>query len=231
MRKSTVYFIASVLYLIYIVLLCLVFQIPNSLWSKIIIFALSILGLINFRQHQIQRDLENTMDLEKKLEELKNTYKSVNTMTTSYANIIYKNLDSDFINDFNIFINDTDYYLLDFQDNIYQINELDSKELISNDFMKIACLMDSLVSAWKIESMNLSQKILKKELLLANCELAVSIALHLLDLSYKDLKDNIYVKELIELLAISYIEEEYGTIYAIESEKTILELLYNIYHQ
>lgn len=231
MRKSRAYFIVSVLFLLYIALICLVFRIPNSLWSKIIIFALSVLGLIYFRQYQVQRDLETTMDLEKELEELKNTYKSVNTMTTSYANIIYKNLDSDFINDFNLFIDDTDYYLLDFQDNINQINELDSKELISNDFIKIACLMDSLVSAWKIKSKNSSQKILKKEVLLANCELAVSIALHLLDLSYKDLKDNIYIKELIDLLAISYIEEEYGTVYAIECEKTILELLYNIYHQ
>lgn len=231
MRKSKYYFIASILCLAQLMLLCLVYQVPSCLFFNIIICVLIALGLIFYKMYQIHSNRETIIDSEKKIEELKKAYKDLNSIVTLYANITYNNLDSDFINNFHISINDSDNYLLDFENNIEQMKELDSEKLSSNDFIRIACIMDSLLSAWKLETVILSKDLLIEQLLIANCELAVSVSFYFLDLSYKDLKDDIYVKELVNLLATNYKEKQYGTIYTIECEKTVLELLYNVYHQ
>ena len=99
-------------------------------------------------------------------------------------------------------------------------------EIISR-FISAACIMDSLISNWKIRTTIPKKLVESEDLVLLNCKLAVSVALSVCGLSNIKTDKNIYIKRLVECLSICYYNKNFANRTIIEYEAMILELLYN----
>lgn len=227
MRKSQKLLIFSLLCLMLLVSICFIYRLPNNLACNVIRFIIVILGIISYALSVYQHNKEIKIDFEKELNTLKEDYKDINSLVESFTNNSYNNLNSNLVETCYLSINTTDDYLMHYYRNILKIKAFNNNELISNDFINLACLMDSLVSAWKIESNIVLDNASVKKLLVANCEIAISVTFYLMNLSYENFKDNMYVTELLRLLVISYLDNDCGKVSTIEYEKTVLELIYS----
>jgi hypothetical protein len=178
-----------------------------------------------------QKDAEFVDTSDKNIDTLRKEYDYLYTIVIVNARLIYDNLSPDFIKKYLVGIDKYDAYLLDFEDDINSFKAMSSKDEIDNTFIEIACVMDSLISGWKIRTYIPKGIIEIDDLIWLNCKLAVCVALSLMDLSYDALKDNNYTKRLIELLYICYFNKDYGRTSIIEYEAMILELLNNAFKE
>lgn len=231
MKKSTFCLVLSIVFLLLLVSACFIFNFPKNLIFNLMRFCYIFLGILFYIIYIFQKNVEIIRDSTIKIENLRREYQYINDIILINTHLIFHDLSSDLIEKYKISIDSSDSYLLDFEDNIEYFKNLNSEKKIKNVFISVACVMDSLVSAWKIKT-DFPQDIISDDdldnLVMKNSQLAVSVALSLLNLSYEDLKDNPYITELIEHLTICYLDESYGNTLVIENEAFILELLYNI---
>lgn len=237
MRKSQKLLIFSYLCLFLLAYVCLICILPNNFACNVIRILFIILGIISYLLYIYQDNKEVTISFEKELNMLKENYKDLNSLVESYTNNVYNSLDSNFVKNCYLSINNTDDYLIYYSQNLkyysqklLKVKTSNNNELVSSNFIDAACLMDSLVSTWKIEPEILLDEEEIRKLLIVNCELAISVTFHLMDLSYENLKNNIYVTKLLRLLVIYYLEKDCGKFSTIECEKTVLELIYSELH-
>lgn len=226
MRKSTIYLVISILCLAIFTIICTIYKLPNTFWFNLFRFLLVILTLTFLVLHSFYKDYEFVSTSDNTIEDLRKKYDYLYSIVLVHTRLIYDNLSSDFIKKYSVSINKSDAYLLDFEANIEAFKAQSSKDEINNQFIVIACVMDSLISDWKIQSSIAENIAVIDDLIWLNCELSVSVAFSLMNLSYDDLKENPYIKRLVELLYICYFNEDYGKTTIIENNTMIIELLY-----
>lgn len=226
MRKSKIFLVLSILCLIVLVIICFIFKLPNTTWFNIFRIFLILLGLILLRLYYLSKDYEFVTTSDSNIDNLRKEYDYIYSTVLVHTRLIYDNLCPDFVKKYLVSIDKYDGYLLDFEANIESFKEKSSKNEIDNQFIIIACVMDALISGWKIKT-SISEKVaVIDDLIWLNCKLSVCVALSLMNLSYDDLKNNVYIKRLLELLYICYFDKDYGRTSIIENEVMILELLH-----
>lgn len=226
MRKSTLYLILSIFYLVAFTFICTIFLLPNTIYYNILRLCLILLSFRFLWLHNIEKNNEFINNCDKNIDKLRKEYDLINNTVLAHSQLIYKCFPQEFINKYSVSIDEEDSYLLDFEDNIEQFKEESSKKEITNQFIVIACAMDSLISGWKIKTSIPENFAAIDDLIWVNCKLAVCVAFSLMNLSNDELKDKNSIYRLIELLYICYTDKNYGNISIIENEAMILELLY-----
>lgn len=229
-RKAKIYLVLSILAIIDLVFICFIFPFPNNFRCNLHRIVMAILGIIFFSWYIVQSNYDESLyNANRNIPRLREKYDYINMVVSVNSKLFYDSLSSDLIKKYTISIDKFDDYLLDFDANIKEFETKSGSETkTSNLYIIIACVMNSLVFAWKIKSSIPKEISSPAELIEANSRLAVCVALTLCDLSYEDLKDNPYVKCLISLLENDYKNQESGKISIIEHEAMILELLQNI---
>ncbi len=228
MRKSKIYLIIAILCLLMIVCNCFVFNLPKFWFTVITIFGI-ILGFTSYALYCIKQNSEYVDTSDEHIDELRKEYNYINQVVHIYTQLIYNGLSDEFVKKYLLKICDDDAYLLDFEYNIQAFKNKSNLKEIKNEFISVACLMDSLISksAWKIASSYPNEIVFLEDLVWINCSLSVCVALSLCDLSYEDLKHNLYLERLTELLVTCSMDDDSGSTTIIEFEALILELLYN----
>lgn len=260
-RKTKLYFILAISCLLILCIICFIFPLPDDIPFNCLRGLIILLGVCFFVLYEMQKNdckqVSNDSDV---ISRLRENYSDINTIVQNSSKLIYDNMPSDFIEKYNISIDEYDHYLLDFQNNLKTFLESSEKEEISNDYVYVAAVMDSLISSWKIKSSipkqiayiwKIESFIPKQvvcifkiktsipdqaayisELSEANCKLAVSVALSMLNLSDEALNDNPYFESFVSVLQLICLYKEYGKITTIVQETLILQLLItNIFFQ
>lgn len=230
MRKSTFYLAISIEFLLLLFIICFILKLPNNFTCNLIRIMYIIFGILFYMIYSYLKNVEHIRNSILHIEDLKKEYKYINDIVLVHSHLMFPELSSNFVEKYKINIDSCDSYLLDFESNIEYFKNLNSEKKIKNVFISVACVMDSLVSGWKIKT-DIPENAISDDdldsLIKKNCQLAIAVALSLLNLSYEDLKDNSYISMLIELLIICYLDEACGNTLVIENEALILELLYN----
>lgn len=227
-RKSVVCLALAIVCLILavsILVLSIIFDLPHNLKNTLIMLLLCFGGTICYLCYRHLKNVEFVETSDKHIGKLAKENEYINTIVMVHAKLICQKFNPEFIKKYCISLDDTNCYLLDYEANIEAFKELSSTKEITNDFIKNACLMDSLISAWKITTSIPEELFFIDDLVVINSKLAVCVTLSLMDLSYDELKENNHVKQLIEILAICYYNQDYGNTTIIELEAMILELL------
>lgn len=220
-RKAKIYLVLSILCIIIFIIICFIFPLPSTFGFNLFRFFLLFRSIGLFKWYY---DNSN-----KNIYRMREKYTHINTVVSNDSKLIYNSLSSDLIKKYNISIDKSDDYLLDFEANIKEFETKTGGETqVSNIYIIIGCIMDSLISNWKIKSCIPKEIASPNELIEANCKLAICVALDLCGLSYEELKDDSYIQRLISLLETNCLNSEYGKIPIIEHEAMILELLQNI---
>lgn len=232
-RKTKLYFILAISCLLILCIICFIFPLPDDIPFNCLRGLIILLGVCFFVLYEMQendcKQVSNDSDV---ISRLRENYSDINTIVQNSSKLIYDNMPSDFIEKYNISIDECDHYLLDFQNNLKTFLESSEKEEISNDYVYVAAVMDSLISSWKIKSSIPDQAAYISELSEANCKLAVSVALSMLNLSDEALNDNPYFESFVSVLQLICLYKEYGKITTIVQETLILQLLIsNIFFQ
>ncbi len=227
MRKSNIYLAFSILCLGVFIIICLIINLPDTLLFNALRLFVCLLGVVSFILYNNKKNEELDEESFNDIKNLKEKYgKYLLPLVIIHTKLIYGELDEEFIKTYMVSIDNSDNYLITLENYFekFKQNSLNSK--INNDFIVISCVMNSLISNWKIKT-SIPNKIATIDgLILTNCKLAVSVALSLMDLSYENLEDHPYIKRLMDLLYLSYYDSTEGTTSMIESEAMILELLF-----
>lgn len=235
MRKSKLHLTISILCLVALALVCLVFRLPNTLNYNILRVALVIIGCVAMSNYTKEINHETIKKSKKSIEELRKEHKNLNDIVDIYSTMILKTQSHDFIDQLQISLDKDDSYLLDFDDNLQYFKSMinnATKELNQkiemNPFVIIACVMDSLISGWKIKSAFPEDLVFSEHLVLLNCQVAICVALELMHITATEdnIPDSEYVTKLTSLLYVCYTEKQYGNLYCIELEALLLELIY-----
>lgn len=231
MKKSIFYLATSIWFIVLLIAICFIFKFPNNLFFNLIRLMCILSGIWFYRNYIFQKNLEFIKYSEANIENLKRKYAYINGIVLLHSHLMFAELSLDFVKKYKISIDSCDSYLLDFEDNIEYFKNLNSEKKIKNEFISVACVMDSLVSAWKIKT-DIPKELISDDdldnLIAKNCQLSVAVALSLLNLPYEEsLKDNTYIKKLVTQLSLCYSDNECGNALVIENEAFILELLYN----
>lgn len=230
-RKSVVCLLLAIVCLVIAICIAVfsgIFKLlPHDLTNTFIILSLCVGGIIFFLCYLYLKNYEFVNESDNHISDLAKENEYISMIVTVHSKLICQQLCPEFIKKYQIYLDETNSYLLDYEANIEAFRELQGAEKITNNFIKNACVMDSLISAWKITTSIPQDLVFINDLVVLNSKLAVCVALSLMDLSYDELKENRYVKQLIELLAVCYYEKNYGATTIIELESMILELLRN----
>lgn len=227
MRKSKIYLFISILSLVVLIVICFVFKLPNTLFFNVLRLFLAFLGFISLIIYNFVKDLEFDSSSGSTIDTLRKDYDYLYSIVLVHTRLIYDGLCKDFIEKYLVSIDECDEYLLTLENHLESFKEKSSNNKIDNAFIVIACAMDSLISSWKIKTSVSSKLVVIDDLILLNCKLSVCVALSMMNLSYDTMKDDPYIKRLIELLYLCYYDENYGNISIIENEAMLLELLHN----
>lgn len=210
---------------------CIFKLLPHDFNNTLVMCALAIDAIIFYLLYKYFKNVEFIDKADNHISELAKENEYISMIVAVHSKLICQQFCPEFIKKYQIRLDETNSYLLDYEANIEAFKELQDTEEITNNFIKNACVMDSLISAWKITTIIPQDLVFIDDLVVINSKLAVCVALSLMDLSYDELKDNRYVKQLIELLAICYYNQDYGNTTIIELESMILELLHNNLNQ
>lgn len=225
MRKSKIFFVVSMLCLLGLVLVCFVFSLPYKIKFYINIL-LVIIGFVSYLIYIFKSNLEFINTCEKRIDELKNEFKEMNNLIVLHTKEMYKRLPSNFTQQFLVKVDTSNSYLLDFESNLklfHALGYVKNIDDIKNSHINIACVVDSLMSAWCIKTDIPKKMLLVVDLVALNSELAVRVALSLMNLSFDNFKDDIRIKQLIQLLIDLYLRNSYGNTYTILYIAIILE--------
>lgn len=238
MRKSKKYLVCRIILVVISLLAVAILaytyfidMFPGTLKWNILRFIIFVVGLISMFFRDRLKDLEYNAEYEKKGDEkiakLREKNSNIALVVTAYSKYIYENLPSDLKEEYSIIINKDDGYLLDLDENCNLMHSEIMKDKSEQQFITVACLVDALVSGWKICSIIPNEFAFLDELVYTNCGLACYIAFNLIGLPYCDLNTNYYISKFNNVLAGSYYDEVCGKASTIMYEALILELLYN----
>ncbi len=231
MRKSKIFLILSVLCLAVFSYICFIAKLPSNLpWNtvRIILIVLTIIFcIISIWLNNLEYNTEYVKKGDEKIAELREKSNNIALVVAAYSKYIYENLPSDLKEEYSIIINKDDEYLLDMNENCNLMHSEIMKDKSEQQFLTVACLVDALVSGWKISSTIPKEFAFLDELVYTNCGLACYVAFNLIDLPYCDLNTNYYVSKFNDVLAGSYYDKVCGKASTIMYEALILELLYN----
>lgn len=231
MRKSKLYLVLSFLCIVDLFVICFITKLPNTIPFNIIRILLILLGITLYTMHDFYKKNEYISKAYRDIEKLRKEYSYIADIVDKCTDIAYSKISKEDIQKYLIILDLDDDYLLDFEANISAFKAKENTDKINNEFISICCVMDSLVSAWKIRSAIPNKIITFDNLVSINSEIAVSVALSLCNLSYEKLKNDARVEKLIKLLNLCFLDSQYGLTTSIEYEAMILELLYNEFSQ